>query len=178
MSGDIFTGANIGGLVGNGPGGTVRASYAIGPVTGSFSDGLVGFKGATISDSYWNSETDAQPTGPNKEIAKTTDELQSPTDYGDDDDIYANWNVDVDGDDSPDDPWDFGTNQQYPALKIDFNGDNDATWQEFGFPRAVAGFTATAGSGQVTISWDDFGDPAVSHFEVRQSDDDGDNWTT
>ncbi len=176
--------ANVGGLVGQGGSGSVQASYAIGPVKGSFSDGLVGYGGATIFDSYWNTETTDTTGAGGRDYGKTTDELKSPTAYGDGDgdddgdDIYANWNVDVDGDDSLDDPWDFGTNQQYPALKIDFNGDNDATWQEFGFQRAVAGFTATAGSGQVTISWDDLGDPAVSHFEVRQSDDDGDTWTT
>ena len=174
--------ANVGGLVGKGGSGSVQASYAIGPVKGTFSDGLVGYGGATISDSYWNTETTDTTGAGGRDYGKTTDELKSPTAYGDGDDdgddIYANWNVDVDGDDSLDDPWDFGTNQQYPALKIDFNGDNDATWQEFGFQRAMAGFTATAGNLQVTISWEDFGDPAVSHFEVRQSDDDGDTWTT
>ena len=172
--------ANVGGLVGKGGSGSVQTSYAIGPVKGTFSDGLVGYGEATISDSYWNTETTDTTGAGGREYGKTTHELQSPMAYGDDDDddIYANWNVDVDGDGNPDDPWDFGTNQQYPALKIDFNGDNDATWQEFGFQRAVAGFTATAGSGQVTIKWDDFGDPAVSHFEVRQSDDYGDTWTT
>ena len=177
-SSTILTGGNVGGLVGNGGTGSVQASYTIGPVTGNFSDGLVGFKGATISNSYWNSETSQPVDSGQDETAKTTEQLQSPTAYGDDHDIYANWNVDVDGDDSPDDPWDFGTNQQYPAIKIDFNGDNDATWQEFGFQRAVAGFTVTAGNLQVTISWDDFGDPAVSHFEARQSEDGGDTWTT
>ena len=172
--------ANVGGLVGQGGSGSVQASYAIGPVKGTFSDGLVGYGGATISDSYWNTETTDTTGAGGREYGKTTHELQSPMAYGDDDDddIYANWNVDVDGDGNPDDPWDFGTNQQYPALKIDFNGDNDATWQEFGFQRAVAGFTAIAGNLQVTISWDDFGDPAVSHFEARQSDDGGDTWTT
>ena len=145
---------------------------------GTFSDGLVGYGGATISHSYWNTETTDTTGAGGRDYGKTTDELKSPTAYDDGNDIYANWNVDVDGDNSPDDPWDFGTNQQYPALKIDFNGDNDATRQEFGFQRAVAGFTATAGNLQVTISWDDFGDPAVSHFEARQSEDGGDPWTT
>ena len=170
--------ANVGGLVGKGGSGSVQASYAIGPVKGTFSDGLVGYGGATISHSYWNTETTDTTGAGGRDYGKTTDELKSPTAYDDGNDIYANWNVDVDGDNSPDDPWDFGTNQQYPALKIDFNGDNDATWQEFGFQRAVAGFTATAGNLQVTISWDDFGDPAVSHFEARQSEDGGDPWTT
>ena len=52
--------------------------------------------------------------------------------------IYEAWNVDVDdrldidedvghnpGDATPDDPWDFGTNVQYPALKLDFDGDTE-----------------------------------------------------
>ena len=31
--------------------------------------------------------------------------------------------------------WDFGTSGQYPALKVDFDGDGTATWQEFGNQR-------------------------------------------
>ena len=48
---------NVGGLVGQGGSGSMQACYAIGPVTGSFSDGLVGLGGATISYSYWDTET-------------------------------------------------------------------------------------------------------------------------
>ena len=62
---------------------------------------------------------------------KTTEELQTPTDYTDSDpvteDIYAEWNVDVDdnlntGDPTTggDDPWEFGTMSQYPMLKAAF----------------------------------------------------------
>ena len=166
---------NVGGLVGQGESGSMQACYAIGPVTGSFSDGLVGLGGATISYSYWDTETTDTTGVGGRNYGKTTDELQSPTAYGNS--IYDTWNLHIDDDSSPDDPWDFGTNQQYPAIKIDFNGDDHATWQEFGFQRAVSRFTVTAGNGQVTISWDDFGDPAISHFEARQSEDGGDTWT-
>ena len=56
-------------------------------------------------------------------VGKTTSELQTPTSYGDSGSIYADWNVDLDGDpatgdaDGNDDPWDFGTASQYPVLK-------------------------------------------------------------
>ena len=47
-----------------------------------------------------------------------------PTAYGTGSSIYANWNLDLDnadGDDNTatgqDDPWDFGTATQHPALK-------------------------------------------------------------
>ena len=47
-------------------------------------------------------------------IGKTTQELRSPADYIG---IYADRNVDINGDNLPDDPWDFGTSTQYPVLK-------------------------------------------------------------
>ena len=31
--------------------------------------------------------------------------------------IYADWNVDVDGDGNADDPWSFGTSSEYPTLR-------------------------------------------------------------
>ena len=67
---------------------------------------------------------------------KTTRQLRSPTGYTG---IYTNWNVDVDNADGDgnyttdtDDPWDFGTSSQYPALKADRDGDGRATAHEFG----------------------------------------------
>ena len=44
---------------------------------------------------------------------RTTKELQAPTDYSG---IYQTWDVDLDEDIEADDPWDFGTSTQYPAL--------------------------------------------------------------
>jgi hypothetical protein len=67
---------------------------------------------------------------------KTTTDLQSPTGYTG---IYRSWNADLDDADRDDnaatggdDPWYFGTSRQYPVLKVDFDGDGVATWQEFG----------------------------------------------
>ena len=38
----------------------------------------------------------------------------------------------MDGVAGADDPWDFGTDMQYPALKVDFDGNGEATAYEFG----------------------------------------------
>ena len=50
----------------------------------------------------------------------STAELQAPTGY---EGIYRTWNVDLGDrysrDGEPDDPWDFGTTTQYPALSRD-----------------------------------------------------------
>ena len=96
--------------------------------------------------------------------SKTTSELQSPTSYAG---IYADWNVDVDdglaigvddatmpGDATPDDPWDFGTNSEYPVLKyIDANGDGTIDDRDLAMQRAAlpvvpsAPFKRSCGSG-------------------------------
>ena len=128
----------IGGLVGDNTGGRITASYATGAVTGNTdAGGLVG-TGGGVTNSYWDTATSGQG-GSGGGVAKTTSDLQTPTAYGSGAAIYAAWNVDVDnadGDDTVttnvDDPWDFGTGSQYPALKADFNRDTTRTWQEFG----------------------------------------------
>ena len=85
--------------------------------------------------------------------AMTTDRLRTPTGYTG---IYADWNVDVDGDLTADDPWDFGANY-YPALKVDFDGDGTATAAEFGKqrePGPVSNLAAALNSqGDVEVSW-------------------------
>ena len=99
-----------GGLAGTAPvGASVVASYATGAVTGSgsFVRGLVGNPGAnTIIDSYC-----ATTTG--QSGCRTVSALQTPTDYTG---IYANWNLDLDGNGAADFPWDFGTTSTYPTL--------------------------------------------------------------
>ena len=111
----------FGGLVGVNVGsGVITASYAIGRVSGAGGSvgGLVGENGdgGTITVSYWDTQTSGQSTS-NGGVGKTTSELQSPTGYTG---IYANWNLDLDGDSTGDDPWDFGTSSQYPVL--DYGG--------------------------------------------------------
>ena len=113
-----------GGLIGRSLGSaTVIASYATGKVTGaSYIGGLLGYDqgSATFTASYWDTDTSGVTTSAGG-TGKTTEELQTPTDYTD---IYAAWNVDVDdnlntGDPTTggDEPWDFGTTSQYPVLK-------------------------------------------------------------
>ena len=77
-------------------------------------------------------------------------ELQTPAGYTG---IYASWNLDLDNSDGDgdattggDDPWDFGTASDYPALRGDFDGDGTATWQEFGTQRPDASAPTDTGS--------------------------------
>jgi len=103
----------VGGLVGRTDRG-ISYSYAVGRVSGSGAvGGLVGDGTGTVTDSYWDTVTSGQSQSDGGQ-GKTTVELQSPTGYSG---IYANWNVDLDGDGVEDDPWDFGTPYEYPVLK-------------------------------------------------------------
>ena len=121
----------VGGLVGR-VWDTVNYSYATGVVTNSGSGGAGGVIGsvdtgaAVITATYWDNESSGISTASTITgvTGQSTSNLKMPTEYGTG--IYAAWNVDVDGDDNVDDPWDFGTNEQYPILK--FAGRSDA-WQ-------------------------------------------------
>ena len=85
-----------------------------------------------ILHSYWDVETSGYEIGAEDNLipgveGKTTAELKGPTGYTG---IYSNWNIDADNTDRDgvavtgrDDPWDFGTAEQYPVLKTDFDGD-------------------------------------------------------
>ena len=144
---------NLGGLVGElaGAGPVIDASYAIGAVTASGSGvgvtnnrgGLLGARVSSalatqITNSYWNSTVNSGLTGGGG-TSRTTAELQTPTDYGAAmANTFYNWNVDLDGDSSADDPWDFGTSSDYPVISyggislaaqgrtpVDYDADND-----------------------------------------------------
>ena len=112
--------------------GSLEASYATGQVQsgGMYVGGLVGaIRGAgAVTNGYWDTATSGQSNSAGG-MGKTTAELKTPTGYNG---IYADWNVDVDADGTNDDPWDFGTDMQYPALKYDTDNDGTATWEEFG----------------------------------------------
>ena len=152
----------IGGLVGLNLINTINSSYSIGRVTAvgfgppPAAGGLIGNDADTTAAgvvsntnyvaTYWDTERSTFAVGlgsppvnvprqTNPE-GKTSAELQAPTDYTG---IYAAWRADLDNDDGDDDPatgiddfWDFGSSTEYPALKVDLNGDGIATWQEFG----------------------------------------------
>ncbi len=152
------SGREAGGLVGRNYG-SITASYAAGKVMvnsgAGYLGGLVGSNDVThevnddgdvirrfipvISYSYWDTETSGQATGIGQRpgatedqnvpglAGKTTRELQAPTGYTG---IYAAWD-----DTGAGDVWHFSSGSQYPALKVDLDGDGTATWQEFGRQR-------------------------------------------
>ena len=135
--------ADIGGLVGdNRYTGVITAAYAEGSVSGRadryggllgsnqgvvtvcFSTGgvpqrgggLIGSSGnyGTVANCYWDTETSGQSDSAGGD-GKTTAELRSPTGYTG---AYADWNVDLDGDGSSDDPWRFSSATEYPVLNL------------------------------------------------------------
>ena len=155
-------GSTAGGLVGrNESEGIINASYATGHVPdGNNRGGLVGKnERGTVTNSYWDTRTSGHGSG-SPGSGRTTSQLQSPTGYSG---IYGSWNVDVDADDASDNPWDFGTGAQYPALKS-VVGDDQAMWQEFGYQlREGPSLTAstTPGMAQVALTWTA---PVVTHW--------------
>ena len=170
------SGGGVGGLVGSSCG-VIEASYATGTVSGDVAvGGLVGSGLARVRAGYWDLETSGVRVGVGEDDendngvidgtesqrlgvgGKTTAELQTPTDYTG---IYAAWNVDLNrsllSNGVGDEPWDFGTTTQYPALSLDLNDDNRATWQEFGYQvrdSLTLTATTTESQAQVVLSWD------------------------
>ena len=121
-------------------------SYATGRVSGRRSvGGLAGSGHGEIRSSFWDTQTSGQQSGvggsssnwveeDSDVYGKTTDELQSPTDYTG---IYSAWDTDLDNADRDDDEttgvdrvWDFGTATEYPRLRINYSGDVPAIWQK------------------------------------------------
>ena len=105
--------SNVGGLVGgNTANASIRNSYATGKVSGilviTAVGGLVGRNiGGTITDSYWlRSSASSSGDGDTTSTSRTAIELTSPTMPTTT--TYTNWLTRN---------WDFGTPNQYPALK-------------------------------------------------------------
>ena len=105
----------------------LTASYARGSVSGTRTGAQVGgllgrAVNATVTAGYWDTQASGQSTsaGGSGAVAQSATNLQTPTGYTG---IYANWNVNVDGNAATgdgsgnDDPWSFGANDEYPALK-------------------------------------------------------------
>jgi len=114
-------GALVGGLTGRTHNSNVTASYSTGAVTaGTSSDvsGLTNLLGSSnIANSYWDTSTSGITSAGSGAggAGHAATALQGPTGYTG---IYSAWNVNVDGVSGNDDPWDFGTSSQYPALKF------------------------------------------------------------
>ena len=151
----------VGGLVGFNRG-ALAAGYATGRVFGAAeSGGLAGLTQppGTVTPSYWDTDTSGLPAGASGGAAGTagrgqpTSALQAAAGYAG---LYAAWDLDVDGDDVADAPWDFGTHRQYPALSLDVDGDGVASWREVG-RQLRAGPVVTAALAvdpvQVDLTW-------------------------
>ncbi len=166
---DASDAGNAGGLTATVGALRLKYIYATALVSGSGegSSGLGGYDEAGFAATavYWDTETSNQSVGVATRSGmpvtgvegKTTAELQAPTTYTG---IYANWD---EGDTA--DYWDFGTAEQYPALKIDFDNNDMARWQEFGYqlregPQNVE-ISAASATG-ITLSWTA---PDTSHWD-------------
>ena len=163
----------VGGLSGNATD-WIRNSYATGPVSGEAAvGGLVGTIGEEhrIYSSYWDRTTSGLHVGVGSDDVNDnglldgsesvtggvaghgTGDLQSPTGASG---PYENWDREVFRSVAPD-AWDFGTGSQYPALSVDMDGNDTATWQEFGrqLRDTPAPLTATtsSGSADAVLGW-------------------------
>ena len=170
-TGSVTAGGILGGLVGANDG-DITASYSTGSVTGKSSvHGLVGIHyDGSISASYWDTQTSGQSTSAGG-VGKTTTQLQSPTGYTG---IYADWNLDLDGDGIADDPWDFGTSSQYPALNIE-GVESDQGSSAPPTPASPTNLTAEVNAdGQVVLSWAASDDATITGYRVLWRDRDED----
>ena len=170
-TGSVTGNDDVGGLVGANYG-AVTASFSTGAVSGSTTDtgGLLGWNwsGATVTASYWDTESSGQTTSAGG-TGKTGAELRTPTSYTG---IYANWNLDLDGDSTLDNPWDFGAAHNYPTLR-------DTPGNQKG-PGRVGTMTATRPQNAIVVRWDapsDHGEGAVTGYQFRFSRDGGTTWT-
>ena len=158
---------SAGGLVGSNVRGTIVASYAAGAVQGGGTDALFGCLAVnagtgftpitgTITNSYWDTDVCTRTGGGG--AGHSAADLQLAGYTG----IYANWNLNVDGDadtgddQGRDDPWDFRVGH-YPVLKYGSAADVAAQRPLL----AEAGATVEAYSGQ-TVTLDGSGSRAPS----------------
>ena len=116
-SGQVTGSGNVGGLVGNNEG-LIISSYSTGQVEAVGDDasvgGLVGEDSdGSVMNSYWDTETSIQLISAGG-TSKTTAELRAPTAPGQTTgDIYYRWSTD---------DWDFGTSDEYPAIRVNGGG--------------------------------------------------------
>ena len=176
-TGTITGDTNVGGLVGwSVEEGRIVASYATSTVVAQgHGGGVVGQlsrgHGAEIVGSYSERHAaGAVAVGRPGSSAgsRTTADLLDPSGY---DGIYRDWNIDLDGDGVPDDPWSFEAGR-YPALKID----SDASGESSGSQRGPTGIAVGTGDTDgIVVTWDappDAGDE-ITRYELQRRVDDG-----
>ena len=102
-------------------GGSIEASYARSRVsqTAPTSEifvpgGMVGLHlGGEVINSYWDTAASGQSES-GAGVGKTTAELQVEVTYQG---IYRDWDLDIDGDGTDDNPWKFGSSTEYPDTR-------------------------------------------------------------
>ena len=127
----------------------IRDSYTTSPVNQALGylhafSGLGNSTNSTIEASYYDQTLSWFRTPVASDRGRSTSVLQAPTTASD---IYADWSTSE---------WDFGTSSHYPALAADIDGDNTATWQEFGHQvRQAPTVTVVQGSSRnnLQFSW-------------------------
>ncbi len=178
-------GVNVGGLIGRIDGGSshLRRGYASVKITnshGSASEaGVVGWVGnntPTVEHSYYDTDvvqnsdvtagTRGDMTDVSNVVGKTGAELRSGAGG-----IYSNWSAAT---------WDFGSELQFPALKVDSTRDADqtATWQEFGVQLrewpTITQAAPSADLSEVNLGWteivDVWPDRATITYQVLRND--------
>ena len=138
--------------------GSIKFSYTTSDVRSTGSDdsnligGFVAYNEGDISAGYWLRELPVNYAGVGEGSTDgvkgmSAQQLKQPTDYTG---IYSDWLIDLDNADGDydettgrDDFWDFGSSSDYPALKMDIDGDGIATWWEGGRQHGRAAPTAT-----------------------------------
>ena len=163
--------STVGGLIGL-HSGSISAAYAAGAVTGTpaaIAGGFVGEASSTaaaIAAGYCDTGATGQSAcigaqsggaGVTAE-GKTAAELRAPTGYTG---IYASWNIDLDGDNIPDYPWNFGTSGQYPMLNSPDEREASRDTLPPGLPRSIPPEPERAY------------DPAADHPEIYANDEYG-----
>ena len=139
-------GSTTGGIYGSGGNSSdavsVVDSYSTSPQLANNTYGIgPGRSGITVTSSYSDFDTSGfadSATG----VSQSTEALQVPTGSNG---IYQDWDASI---------WNFGTTSQYPALTVDFGGDGEATWQEFGYQvREAPALSTSVNGSNVELSW-------------------------
>ena len=180
----------VGGFAGSNWG-AIETSFSTGAVSGTGSE-VGGFTGSardtdddgdSVRGSFVDSYYDIDFSGVTKGVGDwlivagvrgiRTDRLRGPTAYGTGTDIYANWNVDLNSDNTNDDPWDFGASHNYPTLR------NTGGHQKG--PGPVGNLAAALNGNDLVVSWsaptEAGAGTLTGNYAGRYSIDGGSTWT-
>ncbi|WP_234572420.1 T9SS type A sorting domain-containing protein [Rhodohalobacter sp. 614A] len=147
-------GSNVGGLIGYNSAGTVSHSYAYGFVDGSSSaGGLIGDNDATVTNSFWDTETSGQPISAGG-TGKNSTELKTLSTFSD-----AGWDLTGETDNGSEDVWQLADQQDndyisYPYLTAFTYDAFDASLAENPVPGLIkiGGFDPDRRTGETVLA--------------------------